>query len=335
MEAFVIFCFAIIVLIVLAIQQILPVLGVIVLSLLIIGTTVGIVVLGFLIYESLYFKSKNFFQIKRDIEKYVNECNALNQHIEHLKNTYHTVYRIDYGASSLSDDSSYHFQRPEWDDFEQRDDVYPCSLNICMNAQRQPFKYLCKYFNISINEETLTKFEETFNAFSAAEQGKKILKAKKQDIIQSVSNRIPHLIKIFSKRKISEKLGFKKINFSKAYFPKYTFQYISPGGNSSAKCEIVFDLENLEKFINYLSQEINRKKSTSAQRALMTSRLREKIKERDGYTCQECGVSTDDEPHLLLEIDHIIPISKNGLTTEDNLRTLCWKCNRAKGARLI
>ena len=65
----------------------------------------------------------------------------------------------------------------------------------------------------------------------------------------------------------------------------------------------------------------------------MTSKLREKIKRRDNYTCQICGISTRDEPHLLLEIDHIVPLAKNGLTTEDNLQTLCWKCNRSKGAK--
>lgn len=59
----------------------------------------------------------------------------------------------------------------------------------------------------------------------------------------------------------------------------------------------------------------------------MTSSLREKIKIRDHYTCQNCGLSIEKESNLLLEIDHIIPLAKNGLTTETNLQTLCWKCN--------
>ena len=41
------------------------------------------------------------------------------------------------------------------------------------------------------------------------------------------------------------------------------------------------------------------------------------------------------EPNLLLEIDHIIPVAKGGLTEESNLQTLCWKCNRAKSDKLI
>lgn len=48
-----------------------------------------------------------------------------------------------------------------------------------------------------------------------------------------------------------------------------------------------------------------------------------------------CGNSTHVEPNLLLEIDHIIPVSKGGLTSEENLQTLCWKCNRAKSDKIV
>ena len=71
------------------------------------------------------------------------------------------------------------------------------------------------------------------------------------------------------------------------------------------------------------------------QRSLMTTKLRTYIKERDKYTCCQCGNSVEKEPNLLLEIDHIVPIAKGGLTKEDNLQRLCWKCNRSKGAKLV
>ncbi|HIS15474.1 MAG TPA: HNH endonuclease [Candidatus Scatomorpha merdavium] len=37
----------------------------------------------------------------------------------------------------------------------------------------------------------------------------------------------------------------------------------------------------------------------------------------------------------MLEIDHIIPVSKGGRTAEENLQTLCWKCNRAKSDKIM
>ena len=55
----------------------------------------------------------------------------------------------------------------------------------------------------------------------------------------------------------------------------------------------------------------------------------------DNFTCCNCGNSTYKEPNLLLEIDHIIPVAKGGCTEEDNLQTLCWKCNRAKSDKIV
>ncbi|MBQ8327578.1 MAG: HNH endonuclease [Lachnospiraceae bacterium] len=67
----------------------------------------------------------------------------------------------------------------------------------------------------------------------------------------------------------------------------------------------------------------------------MTKKLRDFIKNRDNFTCCYCKNSTHAEPNLLLEIDHIIPVSKGGKTEENNLQTLCWKCNRSKSDKII
>ena len=55
--------------------------------------------------------------------------------------------------------------------------------------------------------------------------------------------------------------------------------------------------------------------------------LRREVFERDAYRCQKCGDWHD------LACDHIIPESKGGPTTLENLRCLCRSCNSKKGAR--
>lgn len=290
--------------------------------------------IGYFIYEYIYYKSEDFKEIKDSIKNYTDNCNELNQHIEELKNSYINFKLIDYGQGNLVDDSKYNFKRPELKKMKEAPNIYNCSLTVCRNAQQQPFKYLCKYFNIKENEETLSNFEKVLNDFSAAEQGKNLLKDERDKIVESVSSQIPFLIKILRKKTLIRKLGFEDIDFSQLYFPKFSFRYVSGGGNSSMKFDIVFNIDNLNRFIDYLSNVVKFKKSIAGQRALMTSELREKIKKRDNYTCQKCGISTAKEPNLLLEIDHIIPLAKNGLTTEDNLQTLCWRCNRIKGAKI-
>ncbi|MBR1460968.1 HNH endonuclease, partial [bacterium] len=196
------------------------------------------------------------------------------------------------------------------------------------------FKYFCKYFNVKANEDTLSKFEEVFNQFSAAEEGMHILKKEREEILDSISDKVPFIIHKYSKNKLIKNLGFDDIKINDVFYPKYSFVYISAGGNSKMSTDIEFDTDNLEEFIEYMADIIKFKKSAKSQRALMTSSLREYILERDNYTCQQCGLSIKDEPNLLLEIDHIVPVSKGGLTTEENLQTLCWKCNRSKSNKL-
>ncbi|PXX40239.1 HNH endonuclease [Undibacterium pigrum] len=294
----------------------------------------GVLVL-YQVYSFSYFSGEKFKKLKKSIEEYTKNCNELNHHIQELKNAYVDVTSQDYGHSTLQDGSNYNFKRTEWNKSIKNNYVHNCSLSVCKNANDQPFKYLCKYFDIKANEEALSNFEAVLNDFAAAEQGKLLVKAERDLIITNLKTSIPSLIFSFSKKRLIKELGFEEIDLSDLYFPIYTFQYVSAGGNSSSKCDIKMDVNNLDRFIDYLSSLIKFRNSVAGQRALMTSRLRESIKERDNHTCRTCGISAHNEKHLLLEIDHIIPLSKGGITSENNLQTLCWKCNRSKGSKLV
>ena len=67
------------------------------------------------------------------------------------------------------------------------------------------------------------------------------------------------------------------------------------------------------------------------ERGKVSNKMRFLIYKRDGYRCCKCGVSSR---YAHLEIDHIIPISKGGKSTYDNLQTLCHDCNVKKGNKL-
>jgi 5-methylcytosine-specific restriction endonuclease McrA len=54
---------------------------------------------------------------------------------------------------------------------------------------------------------------------------------------------------------------------------------------------------------------------------------RRNVMHRDGYTCQYCGKKTD------LTIDHVIPRSRGGKDTWDNVVVACLRCNVTKGNR--
>lgn len=59
-------------------------------------------------------------------------------------------------------------------------------------------------------------------------------------------------------------------------------------------------------------------------------RLRYKVLVRDNFSCKQCGASPAKDISVELHIDHIIPWSKGGETTIENLQTLCTKCNLGK-----
>ena len=62
-------------------------------------------------------------------------------------------------------------------------------------------------------------------------------------------------------------------------------------------------------------------------KARIPARLRTEILQRDGFGCVWCGRKA---PVVALHVDHIIPVSRGGLTEERNLRTLCHECNMGR-----
>lgn len=55
--------------------------------------------------------------------------------------------------------------------------------------------------------------------------------------------------------------------------------------------------------------------------------IRFEVFKRDKFTCQYCGASA---PDVILEVDHIKPVSKGGTNDILNLVTACRDCNRGK-----
>lgn len=51
---------------------------------------------------------------------------------------------------------------------------------------------------------------------------------------------------------------------------------------------------------------------------------------RDGYTCQYCGRQPG---RALLTMDHMLPRSRGGTLTWENMVTACTSCNQRKGSR--
>lgn len=62
-------------------------------------------------------------------------------------------------------------------------------------------------------------------------------------------------------------------------------------------------------------------------RKQISKKLRFEVFKRDKFTCQYCGAHP---PDVILQVDHIHPVSKGGTNDQDNLITACQPCNLGK-----
>lgn len=188
-----------------------------------------------------------------------------------------------------------------------------------------------KYSNIDNNLEDMERLEFIHQYMTRYDK----LLSEMALLSAGMQARFPLMFRIISsKKKISWRVLGLNYRLSKYNLPTLSFHYSSPTGKSQRSYSVKIDASVMKLIIAEVQKKVNKKGHSRAQRAAMSNDLREAIKRRDNYTCCKCGNSVYEEPNLLLEVDHIVPISKGGKTEADNLQTLCWRCNRAKSDRL-
>lgn len=79
-------------------------------------------------------------------------------------------------------------------------------------------------------------------------------------------------------------------------------------------------------------QRANYRTARARRRGLSSRRRYEMIQAR-GPVCPACGAAWDHDSHRP-ELDHIVPLSRGGTNDDANLRVICGRCNRSKGAKL-
>ena len=73
--------------------------------------------------------------------------------------------------------------------------------------------------------------------------------------------------------------------------------------------------------------------ANDAEHAKVTRAMRYDVLRRDGFHCVRCGRGREDG--VKLHVDHVVPVSRGGKSTMDNLQTLCEDCNCGKGNKYV
>lgn len=215
----------------------------------------------------------------------------------------------------------------EYIEFLDLQKVHRCSRSVLSGAERDEIKYLIKYSEINYDVDSLERIDFCVDFLTDLSNFQKDMMALSGEIKQHV----PLFVCVFaSKKRMAYTVCNADIALSKFKNPRFTFLYISPAGQSRRKFRVQISESVLRNIQTEISARLCKTGYSKAQRGAMPNDLREAIKRRDNYTCCICGNSVLNEPNLLLEVDHIIPISKGGKTEASNLQTLCWRCNRAK-----
>lgn len=280
-----------------------------------------------------YYSSPDFANVKNICNKLMQSQKEFNEYIDEKARSVSKLFGTRVTRNETNNEDTYNYIRT------YKKTVTPftaeVSATVFGSAENNPIGYVIKYFypNKGKYKEQIEKLRTLIEELETLKEAKVIIdnyKIQYQEYIKDV----PSFILDLDENGFYSRLGFATIDESILEI-EYKFVYTSNGGMAQRSFSVPMTEENIIELIEQLENKLTTTAQIKEQRALMTRKLRAYIKERDNFTCCICNNSVYNEPNLLLEVDHIIPISKGGMTEENNLQTLCWKCNRAKADKII
>lgn len=280
-----------------------------------------------------YYDSPDFQKIKDTCDVLMSSQREFNEYIAEKVQSISRLFGTKVVRNETVNEDEYSYIRP------YKKAITPftaeVSATVFASAENNPLEYVVKNFypNKKMYPEQLQKLRLLLEELETLREAKQIIENYKAEYQQYLGD-VPDYIMENDEAGFYSRLGFAVIDES-VLIVEYKFAYTSGGGMAQRSFTVPMTEDTIVELIRMLESKLTASAFAKEQRALMTKKLREFIKNRDNFTCCSCGNSTHAEPNLLLEIDHIIPVSKGGQTIDDNLQTLCWKCNRAKGDRIL
>ena len=280
-----------------------------------------------------YYDSPSFQKIKDTCDILMSSQREFNEYIAEKVQSISTLFGTKVVRNETVNEDEYSYIRP----YKKAITPFTAEVSsaVFASAENNPLEYVVKNFypNKKMYPEQLQRLRLLLEELETLREAKQIIENYKAEYQQYLGD-VPAFIMENDEAGFYSRLGFAVVDES-VLTVEYKFAYTSGGGMAQRSFTVPMTEETIVELIRTLESKLTASAFAKEQRALMTKKLRTFIKDRDNHTCCICGNSTHMEPNLLLEIDHIIPVSKGGQTSEENLQTLCWKCNRAKGNKIL
>ena len=280
-----------------------------------------------------YYASPDFQKIKETCEVLMSSQREFNEYINEKVHSISELFGTRVVRNETVNEDEYNYIRP------YKKTITPftaeVSATVFASAENNPLDYIVKNFypNKSAYPDQIQKLYHLVEELQTLREAKQIIENYKTDYQQYLGD-VPAYVMENDEAGFYSRLGFANIDES-VLTVEYKFAYTSGGGMAQRSFTVPMTEETIAELIKTLESKLTASAFAKEQRTMMTKKLREAIKTRDDFTCCNCGNSTHKEPNLLLEIDHIIPVSKGGRTEETNLQTLCWKCNLTKSNKIL
>ncbi len=280
-----------------------------------------------------YYDSPAFAKIKETCKVLMSTQREFNEYIAEKVQSISQLFGTRVVRNETVNDDEYNYIRP----YQKTITPFTAevSAQVFASAENNPLEYVVKNFYPNKKEypEQIGKLYLLVEELETLRDAKQIIENYKLEYKQYLGD-VPSFVMENDEAGFYSRLGFANIDES-VLTVEYKFAYTSGGGMAQRYFTIPMTEETIAELIKVLESKLTASAFAKEQRSLMTRKLRDFIKNRDNFTCCICGNSTHKEPNLLLEIDHIIPVAKGGCTTETNLQTLCWKCNRSKSDKIM
>ncbi len=217
-------------------------------------------------------------------------------------------------------------------------------FNILYFIFRNYFEYPYKYIYIDISGRRNVVYENEIDKYicehrlGVFEKHLKYVKLWKNDCLEQINK---SLLKQYRTRQFESILDDDSMFifvFVRSQTRYRQYRYVKQSYKVDNVVEKLgcsfFDIEKRYYLLEKIDFQCSVKEYISKdQRKLLTPKLKLTVKERDNYTCQNCGKYMPDE--VGLQIDHIKPINKGGKTILSNLQVLCSKCNGSKSNKYM
>ena len=280
-----------------------------------------------------YYESQDFLKIKETCEALMSSQKEFNEYIAEKVHSISRLFGTRVVRNETVHNDIYNYIRL------YKKTITPFTAEVSKavfaSAENNPLEYVVKYFypDKALYPKQIQGLSKLIEELETLKDAKRIIENYKAEYQQYLGD-VPDFVMKNDEAGFYSRLGFTNIDESVLTI-EYRFSYTSDGGMVQKSFPVPMTEETIAELIRVLSSKLTASAFAKEQRTLMTKKLREHILSRDNYTCCNCGNSIQKEPNLLLEIDHIIPVSKGGRTEEGNLQTLCWRCNRAKSNKIV